>query len=56
MQLTRVAVTGVQHADLAKILLTVHDPRLPRFGPSQKLAAKSIEVCMVICSCLSAYK
>lgn len=33
-------VTGVQHLDLSKILLTVYNPRIPRLGPSQRAAAK----------------
>jgi hypothetical protein len=37
-------VTGVQHMDLARILLMVYDPRLPRLGPGQKSAAAKIEV------------
>ncbi|RDW80367.1 hypothetical protein BP5796_05065 [Coleophoma crateriformis] len=36
-------VIGIQHHDLAKILLTVYDPRLPRLGPSQRRAARKIE-------------
>jgi len=36
-------VTGVQHLELAKILLTAHSPLIPRFGPSQKLALERIE-------------
>jgi hypothetical protein len=36
-------VTGVQHLDLAKILLTVYDPRIPRLGPSQRAAARRID-------------
>jgi hypothetical protein len=37
-------VTAIQHFDLSKILLTVYDPRIPRLGPSQRAAAKRIEV------------
>lgn len=37
-------VTAIQHLDLSKILLTVYDPRIPRLGPSQRAAAKRIEV------------
>jgi hypothetical protein len=36
-------VTGVQHWNLAEILLTVYDPRIPRLGPNQKSAAHRIE-------------
>ncbi|PVH73459.1 hypothetical protein DL98DRAFT_351011, partial [Cadophora sp. DSE1049] len=36
-------VTAVQHFDLSKILLTVYDPRIPRLGPSQRIATKRIE-------------
>lgn len=37
-------VTAVQHFDLSKILLTTHDPRIPRLGPSHRVAMKRIEV------------
>lgn len=37
-------VTAIQHFDLSKILLTVYDPRIPRLGPSQRAAARRIEV------------
>jgi hypothetical protein len=33
----------VQHLDLAKILLTVYDPRIPRLGPSQRAAQRRVE-------------
>jgi len=36
-------VTAVQHFDLAKILLTVYDTRIPRLGPAQRTALKRIE-------------
>lgn len=36
-------VTGVQHMDLASILLTVYDPRIPRLGLSQRAATRRIE-------------
>jgi len=36
-------VTGVQHFDLSKILLTVYDPRIPRLGLAQRVAARRIE-------------
>lgn len=37
-------VTAVQHFDLATILLTVYDTRIPRLGPAQRTALKRIEV------------
>jgi hypothetical protein len=45
-------VTGVQHLDLSKILLTVYDPRIPRLGPSQRAASQRIEVscCSILLS------
>ncbi|KAF8852790.1 hypothetical protein BDZ45DRAFT_729958 [Acephala macrosclerotiorum] len=36
-------VTAVQHFDLSKILLTVYDPRVPRLGPSHRMAMRRIE-------------
>jgi len=36
-------VTGVQHLDLSKILLTVYDPRIPRLGPASRSEWKRIE-------------
>jgi len=36
-------VTGVQHLDLSKILLTVYDPRIPRLGPASRKEWKRIE-------------
>ncbi|RFU23792.1 hypothetical protein B7463_g12547, partial [Scytalidium lignicola] len=37
-------VTGVQHYDLARILLTVFNPRIPRFGPAHREAVRRVEL------------
>lgn len=37
------SVIAVQHLYLSKILLLVHDPRIPRFGPSQRARMQAIE-------------
>lgn len=47
-------VTGMQWLGLAKLLLTVHNPNLPRIGPSvvhsqQRLAEESREIIRTIC-------
>jgi hypothetical protein len=36
-------VTGLQHYYLARILLTAHDPNLPRLGPASKIALRRID-------------
>lgn len=36
-------VTGLQHYYLARILLTAHDPNLPRLGPASKVALRRID-------------
>lgn len=36
-------VTGAQHLDLSKILLTVYDPRIPRLGPGSRVEWKRVE-------------
>lgn len=36
-------VTGIQHLELARILLAVHNPRLPRLGPNYKAAMSSVD-------------
>lgn len=38
-----VKVTGIQHYDLARILLTVYNPRIPRFGPAHREAVQRVE-------------
>jgi hypothetical protein len=35
--------TGMQHYYLARILLTAHNPQLPRLGPASKIALRSME-------------
>jgi hypothetical protein len=37
-------VTGVQHFELANILLTIYNPRTPKLGISHMQAVKRIEV------------
>ena len=39
---THCQVLGVQYLDLARILLTVYDPGIPRLGPGSILAARQI--------------
>ncbi|OJD31959.1 arca-like protein [Diplodia corticola] len=41
--LSDAVTTGLQHYHLAKILLTAHNPRVPRLGPGQKLALTRID-------------
>ena len=36
-------VTGIQHISLARILLTVYNPRNPRLGPGSKAALRNME-------------
>ncbi|QKX62809.1 uncharacterized protein TRUGW13939_09974 [Talaromyces rugulosus] len=36
-------VTGIQHLELARILLAVHNPRLPRLGVSHRIAMTSAD-------------
>lgn len=36
--------TGLQHYHLAKILLTAHNPKVPRLGPGQKQALTKMDV------------
>jgi hypothetical protein len=36
-------VAGLQHLELARILLAVYDPRLPRLGPGQRTAMRSVD-------------
>jgi hypothetical protein len=36
-------VAGLQHLDLARILLAVYNPRLPRLGPGQRTAMRSVD-------------
>lgn len=36
-------VTGLQHYYLARILLTAHDPNLPRLGPASKSALRRMD-------------
>ncbi|KAJ5105077.1 hypothetical protein NUU61_002424 [Penicillium alfredii] len=36
-------VAGLQHLDLARILLTVYNPKLPRLGPGQRTAMRSVD-------------
>ncbi|PQE27117.1 arca protein [Rutstroemia sp. NJR-2017a WRK4] len=36
-------VTAHQHMDIAKILLTTYNPRIPRLGPSHRAAMQTIE-------------
>ncbi|GKZ86203.1 hypothetical protein AnigIFM56816_001255 [Aspergillus niger] len=36
--LTKITVTGIQHWHLARLLLTVFDPTVPRLGPGRKAA------------------
>ena len=40
------AVTGVQHFELANVLLTIYNPRTPKLGVSHIQAVKRIEVIM----------
>ena len=40
------AVIGVQHFLLAKILLAIFDPKLPRIGGNRPAAVRSMEVCL----------
>jgi hypothetical protein len=35
--------TGMQHYYLARILLTAHNPQLPRLGPASKIALRDME-------------
>lgn len=37
-------VTGLQHYHLARILLTAHNPKVPRLGPAQRVALKVMDV------------
>jgi hypothetical protein len=37
-------VTGLQHYHLARILLTAHNPKVPRLGPAQKAALRVMDV------------
>jgi hypothetical protein len=41
--LTDCHVTGVQHVELARILLAVYNPKIPRLGPGQKAATTRLE-------------
>lgn len=36
-------VTGIQHLELARILLAVHNPRLPRLGSNYRTAMSSVD-------------
>jgi hypothetical protein len=36
-------VAGIQHLELARILLAVHNPRLPRLGPNYRAAMSSVD-------------
>ncbi|KAF2808889.1 uncharacterized protein BDZ99DRAFT_389299, partial [Mytilinidion resinicola] len=36
-------VTGLQHYHLARILLTAHNPKVPRLGPAQRAALKVMD-------------
>ncbi|KAK9850179.1 uncharacterized protein MYU51_012541 [Penicillium brevicompactum] len=36
-------VAGLQHLELARILLAVYNPRLPRLGPGQRTAMRSVD-------------
>lgn len=36
-------VAGLQHLELARILLTVYNPKLPRLGPGQRTAMRSVD-------------
>jgi hypothetical protein len=36
-------VAGIQHLELARILLAVHNPRLPRLGPKYRAAMSSVD-------------
>jgi hypothetical protein len=42
--LTIPLVIGVQHFLLAKILLAIFDPKLPRIGGNRTVAVRSMEV------------
>lgn len=42
--LTKLTVTGIQHWHLARLLLTVFDPTVPRLGPGRKAAVARREV------------
>ncbi|KAL0260544.1 hypothetical protein SLS55_004233 [Diplodia seriata] len=41
--LSDAVTTGLQHYHLAKILLTAHDPKVPRLGPGQKHALTKMD-------------
>lgn len=43
--LSDAVTTGLQHYHLAKILLTAHNPKVPRLGPGQKQALTKMDVC-----------
>jgi hypothetical protein len=36
-------VAGLQHLELARILLAVYNPKIPRLGPSQRTAMRSVD-------------
>lgn len=36
-------ITAIQHLELARILLAVHNPRLPRLGPTHRAAMSSVD-------------
>ncbi|EKG17942.1 hypothetical protein MPH_04799 [Macrophomina phaseolina MS6] len=44
--LSDAVTTGLQHYHLAKILLTAHNPKVPRLGPGQKHALTKMDVSM----------
>ncbi|KAF2141177.1 uncharacterized protein K452DRAFT_228673 [Aplosporella prunicola CBS 121167] len=41
--LSDAVVTGLQHYHLCKILLTAHNPKIPRLGPGQKQALRKMD-------------
>ncbi|KAL1875484.1 hypothetical protein VTK73DRAFT_10034 [Phialemonium thermophilum] len=43
MYINDAVVTGVQHYHLARILLTAHNPTMPKLGPGQFAAAKAMD-------------
>lgn len=37
-------VIGIQHLELARILLAVYNPKIPRLGPGQRIAMRSVDL------------
>ena len=49
-ELTMILVMGFQYLTLARILLVVYDPSIPRVGPAHKTAIEKIDVsCFSLC-------